>query len=59
LYNGLERGDFIIISYPESDDLLFDKTDIDLIIQQYSTLNNERAIKRIIKIERAARKGNE
>jgi hypothetical protein len=52
----IREGRLHVISYPENDEPLFDKDDVDRVIQHYSTSNNEFAIKQIIKFEREARK---
>lgn len=52
----IEEGRLHPISYPEQSELLFDRTDVDRIVMQYVSVNNENVIKQLINAEKKARR---
>ena len=52
----IEEGRLHSIAYPEQSELLFDRTDVDRIVTQYISVDNEKIIKQLINAEKKARR---
>ncbi|MFK4964730.1 hypothetical protein [Lactococcus garvieae] len=52
----IEEGRLHPVSYPEQSELLFDRTDVDRIVTQYISVDNEKVIKQLINAEKKARR---
>lgn len=52
----IEEGRLHPVSYPEQPELLFDRADVDRIVTQYISVDNEKVIKQLINAEKKARR---